>query len=403
MRWGSWRAIATVCVLVPGAAWAQPVAPIRPTDLPPAAPVVIPPSPPKFLPPGSSVPPSEPKFLPPNSPARLPAVIPPVEAPLKDLTPPGFATDVPAVHPVYHEVPGHLRPAAPQEGGPFASAEFLLLRARRSAFDFAMIGDPTGLVPVGPIRSLNYDLQGGFRGELGHRFGGSNWEAFFAYTYYHSSAFDSLLAPGSQVLFPTLTKPGLTNTATFASAQASLDYNTYDLLLGKRFVVDNHLALRLFGGIRFASIQQDFDAFYEGIDARSAAVNVNSKFQGVGPLFGGEAVWAGWKGFHLYARGSGGLLTGQSDNPYIESNSAGNTLYASTANDIRKVVPVASVGIGAGWQYRSVSLRVGYEITNYFGVIDQPRFTDDVGLGKLTTRSSDLSLEGLFFQLGLAF
>ena len=377
MRWASWRAAVLACAALPGAASAQPLPPNRPADVSTTAP----------------------KFLPANSPSTVPAT----ESGVRDLTPPGFATDAPAVHPAYHEVPGHLKPAAPEEGGPFFSGEFLTLRARRSAFDYAIPGDTAGLVPVGPIRSLNYDFQPGFRGELGHRFGGSGWEAYLGYTYYHTSAIDKLVAPAGQVIFPTLTKPGLTNTANYASSSAGLTYNSYDLLLGKRFAVDEHLALRLFGGLRFATLQQNFNAFYEGIDARSAAVTANSKFQGVGPIFGGEAVWAGWRGFHLFAKASGGLLTGMSDNPLIESNNTGNTLYANTANDIRKVVPVASVGVGAGWQYRTVSLRVGYEITNYFGVIDQPRFTDDVGLGKITTRSSDLSLEGLFVQFGLTF
>lgn len=326
----------------------------------------------------------------------------PQEAPIRDLTPPGFATDAPAVHPAYHDTPGHLRPAAPEEGGPFMSAEFLLLRPRRGAFDFAVPGDTTGLVPVGPVRSLNYDVQPGLRVELGHRFAGG-WEAWAGYTYFHSAARDSLTAPAGQVLFPTLTKPGLTNAALTASGDAGFTYNAYDILAGKRFAVDENFALRIFGGLRFASLQQSFSAFYDGLDARSAAVSANSKFQGFGPIIGSEAVLVGWNGFHLYARAGGGLLTGQSDNPLIESNSAGNTLYASTGNDVRRVVPVASVGIGAGWQYRTVTIRAGYEITNYFGVIEQPRFVDDIGLGKITTRSANLSLEGLFVQMGLAF
>lgn len=381
MRGASLAAMA--CAMFTGAAAAQPLAPSRPVELPSNAPASLPPITPRTTAPVKAPPASG-------------------ESTLKDLTPPGFHTDAHPVHPAYHEVPGHLRPAAHEESGPFATFEFLELRARRTAFDYAIPGDTSGLVPIGDIRSLNYELQPGFRGELGHRFE-NGWEAVFTYTYYHTSAEDSLTAPADQVVFPTLTKPGLTNTSRFASAFAGLTYNSYDLAMGKRWMVDDHLAVRLYGGIRFATIQQDFNAFYEGLDARSATVNANSKFQGVGPVFGGETVLAGWRGFHLYAKASGGLLTGESDNPFIESNSSGNAFYASTANDIRKVVPVASVGIGAGWQYRTVSVRVGYEITNYFGVVDQPRFTDDVGLGKITTRQSDLSLEGLFVQLGLTF
>jgi hypothetical protein len=50
-----------------------------------------------------------------------------------------------------------------------------------------------------------------------------------------------------------------------------------------------------------------------------------------------------------------------------------------------------------------VSFRVGYEVTHWFGLIDQPRFTDDVARGKFVSRPADLSLEGLFIQVGLAF
>lgn len=338
-----------------------------------------------------------------NPPGNLPPVAPEPELPIRDLTPPGFATDAPAAHPAHHGVPGHLKPAAPEEGGPFASVEFLLLRPHRGAFDFVVPGDATGLVPTGSIRSLNYDLQPGVRAELGHRFGESGWEAYFGYTYFHSTAFESLRAPAGLTLFPTLTKPGLTNTVLFASSEADFEYNAYDILFGKRFAVDEHFAIRMSGGFRFASLRQSFSAFYDGLDARAAAVTADSNFQGFGPIVAGEAVWVGWKGFHLYARASGGLLTGRSDNPLIETNNKGKTTYANTAYEIRKVVPMASAGFGAGWQYRTVTLRVGYEITNYFNAIDQPRFVDDIGVGKIVTRPSNLSLEGLFVQVGLAF
>ena len=329
--------------------------------------------------------------------------LPTIEQPVRDLTPPGFTTDAPTEHPAYHGTPGHLKPAAPEEGGPFASVEFLLLRPRRTAFDFVVPGDATGLVPSGPVRSLNFDVQPGVRVELGHRFGESGWEAYFGYTYFHSSAADSLSAPAGQTLFPTLTKPGLTNTVTYASAQANFEYNAYDLLLGKRFAVDEHFAVRLSGGLRFASLRQAFSAYYDGLDARSATVSANSNFQGIGPILGAEGVWVGWKGFHLYARANGGFLSGQSDNPLFETNNAGKTVYANTAYNIRKVVPMASASVGLGWQYRTVTARVGYEITNYWNVVDQPRFVDDVGVGKLVTRPSNVSLEGLFVQLGVAF
>ena len=174
-------------------------------------------------------------------------------------------------------------------------------------------------------------------------------------------------------------------------------------MLGRRCVIDDHLAVRLFGGLRFATIRQSLTADYNGLDARAAQVENQSAFDGFGPVVGGEAVWAGGRGFHLYARASGGLLTGRTRNPLAETNDAGATAYTNIDYTTRKVVPMASVGVGGGWQYRQFSVRAGYEVTNYFGLIDQPRFADDAAQGKVVTQTADLSLEGLFIQFGLSF
>lgn len=397
---------------VPPLAPAAPEAPQPPVPSQPATPELFPAAltkpatePPSALPPLAPAKPESSSALgTPPSPRTSP--LPPLPAesdpPVKDLTPPGFADLVPAAD-HRHERPGHLTPTVPADGGPFATAEFLLLRPRRGAFDFAIPSTSANLATTGPVQSLNYNIQGGLRAQLGYRFGDSGWDALGEYTYFRSNASGSGSAGSGYVFLPTLTRPGLTNSVSFAAADGNLEYNLYDVQLGRRFAVDDHLALRAFGGLRFASIRQDFHAYYDGLDARQASVSVPSNFQGFGPIVGTEATFAGWKGFHLYARASGGLLTGQSNNPILETNNAGQTVYVNSSYDVRKVVPVASVGVGGGWQYRSVSIRVGYEITNWFNLIDQPRFADDVAQGVLVTRSANLSLEGLFVQFGLTF
>jgi len=75
----------------------------------------------------------------------------------------------------------------------------------------------------------------------------------------------------------------------------------------------------------------------------------------------------------------------------------------NTSYNVREVVPTVSIGVGGGWQYRTMSVRVGYEITNWFGLMNRPRFSSDVAQGALTPQSANLSLEGLFVQVGVAF
>lgn len=305
-------------------------------------------------------------------------------------------------HHAHPEGAGNLGPIVPDDRGLFVSAEALIMRPRRGGLDYGIV-NPGGLAVVGPVQGLNYDLTAGIRGELGYQFGHCGWDVVFGYTYYRTAAEGFLSAPPGGAILPTLTRPGLITQATSSQAQANINYNLYDMFVGKRFVVDDNFAVRTFGGFRFADITQEFNATYDGLDARGAGVGLRSRFQGFGPVAGAEAVLAAQYGFHLYARASGGLLTGLAKNPYFEANDLGKTVYADVGYDVRKVVPLLSVGIGGGWQYKSVWLRGGYEITNYFGLIDQPRFTDDVTPGKFVTQTSNLSLEGLFFQVGMNF
>jgi hypothetical protein len=340
-------------------------------------------------------------------PAGPPNGAPPVtEHTLRDLTPDGFGDLYPPPDPHAahgtHEVPGYLAPLAPGHAGFYGTAEYLLFRPRSGAFDYALLNSTPGMATAGPIESLKYNLGSGFRVEGGYRFG-TGWDAGFAYTYFNSGGGASVVAGPGQVVLPTMTRPGLTDTALAASAGANLNYNLYDVLFGKRIAFDDHFAVRAFGGFRFADITQRFSGFYDGLDARSAAVNTGSSFRGFGPLVGGEAVIGGWHGFHLYTRATAGLITGQSQNCVTETNDAGATVYVDTRYGVRKVVPVTSLAIGGGWQYRTFSIRAGYEVTNWFGLTEPVRFVDDVSQGKFLTRPSNFSLDGFFIQLGLTF
>jgi hypothetical protein len=340
---------------------------------------------------------------------------------VKDLTPVGFADLIPpdphhdghhghnghghAAHcdpcGEHHEIPEYLTPFVTDHRGFYGSAEFLLFRPRNSDFDYAIANTTAGLATTGPIDSLKYDTGTGVRAEVGYSYG--RWETAFAYTYFTAGADRALAVSAGQVLFPTLTRPGLTDRALVALANADLDYQLFDMTAGRRFVLDENFAVRVLGGFRFADLRQTLNAVYDGADARRAAITTRSRFQGFGPIVGGEAVLVGWKGFHLYSRATGGLLTGRSDNRLIETNDAGATTYVNTRYNVRKVVPTATIAIGGGWQYRTVSIRGGYEMTYWHGVFERPRFVDDVSQGKVITRPSNLSLEGFFIQFGWAF
>lgn len=348
-----------------------------------------------------------PSVLPPTGPpVRSLAELPEEHLPVKDLTPHGGFHDLHPCddgHHSAHEIPGSLAAVVPSHGGFYTNAEFLLMRPRNTDFDFVLRTPASGLGTQGPIDSFKYSPGTGLRAEVGYVADGGRWDAGFAYTYFTASDQISIFANPNEVLLPTFTRPGLTDRVLSAQGRAGLDYQLFDMLAGRRFALEENVAVRAIAGFRFTDIRQTLDADFDGLDARRAAVRTRSRFQGFGPLIGAEATLAGPKGFHLYTRATGGLLTGNSVNALIETNDNGATTYINTRNDVRKVVPFGSIAIGGGWQYRSFAIRAGYEITHFQGLFERPRFVDDVSPGKVINRAANLSLEGLFLQASVIY
>jgi Legionella pneumophila major outer membrane protein precursor len=341
--------------------------------------------------PGSNPAPTGPT---PGYPAGLPA------SPLRDLTPAELLTPPPE--------PGvgrsDLIPPAEThtEAGLFGSVEYLLLRPRREALDYALVSSTTAPTPIGQTQSLNFDLNSGIRASAGYRFA-KGWDAAFTYTYFRSTAEGSAAAPAGGVLYPTLTRPGFVDSALTASATAGVLQNVYDAEVGRRFELGDGFCGRVFGGFRFADIHNDFSAFYNGLDAAGSNVDTHNDFQGFGPIVGVEGAVSVCGNFQLYARASGGLLTGTSKFGLTETNQNGQSVYAAYDSQTRKVVPVANVGIGAGWHSGRLSVRGGYEISYWGSLIDTTRLSSDFSPGKTTTTSESLSLEGFFLRLGWEF
>jgi hypothetical protein len=343
---------------------------------------------------------------PPAAPGSLPAAAPEgggglMAPPVKDLTPPELT-----IGPGHGEncppAGGHAFDPEEHEGGFFGTAEYLLLRPRRGATEFVTASGSTAPVAVGPVETLTYEQRSGVRANLGYRLPGEGWDVAAGYTFVRSGADKLVTAPAGGVLYPTLTRPGVVDTANTAAASASFEYNVFDAEVGKRFRTERG-NFRVFAGARFATIRQDFDVNYDGRDAQQSRVVTRNGFDGFGPIVGGDVAVNVYRGFQLYARANGGLLTGRVNAPLTETNQNGLTTVTDIRYGVRKVVPTAHLGIGGGWQSGRVSIRAGYEITNWFGLLEAPRVTSEFSPGRVQSRSESLSLEGLFVQLGVAF
>jgi hypothetical protein len=312
-------------------------------------------------------------------------------------------SDPSASAPMVTPLPASCDQSCDGPGGFFVDAEYLLLRPRRRAFDFAITDPSTKDAPIGCIESLEWRTRSGVRVGGGYAFPGDGWEIGAYYTYLHSDADAFAARPTGGTLFATLTHPGTIEQVDTALAESGINFNVVDVEIARRFNCAERLAFRVFGGARIASIDQSLNAFYNGGDANLAEVHSPIEFDGAGIRVGGEGYWNTNWGLSLFASASGSLLFGDFRSTLIQTNNNGATTDVNVVDDFEKIVPVIEMGIGVAWQYRNLQVRVGYEMSNWFGLVDSPDFVDDVHQGKVAHRVSDLSLDGLDLRVRLSF
>lgn len=317
--------------------------------------------------------------------------------PILDLTPP--ALPGPAHTAVY--APGVRMEAekAEQPAGFFASADLMFGRPRFSDNAFALVDPLLDLSPSGRVREVNPDSRAGLRVGGGYRLE-SGWGVGLTYSYLQSRDGLTVAAPAGGTVYPLLTRPGIVDRADTAFATAGITYQLFDLDFSKTVALDKHLSLTTFGGVRFVNLNTDLGADYDSQLARQAAVRTTSKFIGAGPTAGATATWtAGPVG--LFGTARGGLVYGRFDGTYAEAN--GGVGLADVSDRSFGVAPVVSVGVGGSYAWRGVSLAVGYEVTQWFGAISRPTFTDDFADGRVARRRTDLSLDGVFIRLTASY
>jgi len=283
------------------------------------------------------------------------------------------------------------------------SAEYIIVRPRRRANDYVIVDPVDNLTPEGRIKNVQYDTTNAFRVGAGYRPGGSAWEYMFTYMYLHDGSDRSAVAPPGGLLYATLTRPGLVDNVGFAAASANLTMNVYDFESIRHFQTDDCFTFKLSFGGRYVDMDQTLQAFYFGNDANGANVRSHVCLNGYGLTVGGQGDWVFWRGFRFFGRARGSLILADFDNSLLETNNGGRTVNANVTESYRQVVPVIEMASGIAWEYRNLRVSVGYELANWFNVVDSPMFIDDFAEGKLGRRKSDLSLEGVAFQLGLVF
>jgi hypothetical protein len=276
----------------------------------------------------------------------------------------------------------------PPSSGVVASAEWLNWQAHRGGLDFASFVDPIWLTPAAR-ESLDYDRDNGLRLGLGYRFA-SGWDVSWNYTYFQTSAAGAIDQAASPGLVLIATRSYFDLAVDSVAAQADLDYQVHDIEAGRRLVFTENADVRLFGGFRWAKIDQsEFQQYtYDDIEVGSVTGTIDgrSELDAYGIRLGAETQWTTRWGLGLFGRLAGSVLVGNAAVQQREFDDAQGTIL-NFADEAYRAVPVIDAAAGASWTHGAWQVAGGYEMTTWFNLTEIER------------ASQDLILDGFFLRL----
>lgn len=291
---------------------------------------------------------------------------------------------------------GYVDPQAQVTPGWFASVDYLYWKPRQRGMDFAVsdliIGD--GAVR-GPVRALEQDSNSGVRASVGGLFS-SGWDLAFTYTYYDTDD-RSVVTPGPfGLLLPTHFEPSLGLFGlSLADARSRLNFHDFCVDAGYWICPSDVVSLRLFGGLRGATVWQRFSVLYDPLADAPDLLEQSSQVDAFGVRLGSEIHWYIRDNVSLFARGAGSVLVGDVHANYRQT--IGNTVAVDTDvdHDYFDTIPVMEVAAGVNVHRNQVTIQAGYELATWFNLGLNVAADNYAG----PVRNSDLGLDGFFVRL----
>lgn len=286
----------------------------------------------------------------------------------------------------------------------FGNVEYLLLKADRPGLDYALVDPTNDLSPQGQISSANWDTRSGIRSTIGFINSDHTWFSNLTYTYFHTAGNSQVTSPNGGTIYGLSTAPSVFGGEfNSAAAGSNLNYNVLDKNIGRLFSLGKKAEGRVFGGLRGAWIDQEMNAYYTNAFGTTLVSNPIS-FHGIGLHGGGRADWwfTDWLG--IFGSADMAMMVGDISTSLHQTSDGGQTYQVAISSKDRDVIPVFGLATGAQFNWRSIQFTVGYEVTQWINLIQTYDVVGFVGNpAKLAQKAGDLSLSGLFLQLGLKY
>jgi len=298
----------------------------------------------------------------------------------------------------------------------YVYGDWLLWKTRRCGLDYVIpnSGDPLA-VALGASTYVGnpVDYNAGFR--LG--FGARSCDSFdiaFRYTHYQCKS-DSSYAIEGEPARTIRTNPivaGLLPISEFALSRYRIDYNVFDIEIGRMKTVDcSSFTYRPFVGAKFAFIDEDLNTSYALFVETPPLVGVYESIElGAYGLSIGLDVRADVRGcLGLYVRGATSLLAGDYEITHRDAFFNGDETLTFTTG--KHWCLLGNVELAAGLDYvlynqcgTLARLAIGYEFQHWINTQDFFNYLGDNRLGAvLTNNQSNLGFDGLVLRGSVEF
>ncbi len=281
------------------------------------------------------------------------------------------------------------------------ASDVLVWQPHLRSQDFVAVEDGSqSAIGAGNARHAELDRDAGFRLNLGMH-AGSGWGLVFGYTNFSSSGFTSVERPSpSHVLISTFSHPQGPDTADSATANTTLDLSVFDLSIRSQIIRSADTKVNLMGGVRWASIDSELLAAFQGQDFRFGGGEIfdRSEMDAFGLFGGGEVNWRLVDGWSIYGQATVGALYGRMHQTRTEVNRGGLDQVVDYQDQFSQPVFNIDARLGLSKAIGRVQFRTGYDMSIWTNVAERLRFSDDRQEAAYGTSSGDLLLEGLFFQ-----
>ncbi len=272
-----------------------------------------------------------------------------------------------------------------QPQGWFATVDWINWQVRQRERNQILAG-VTGLPFLqDTVRPVEFNRANGVRASLGYEFI-DGWQLAFIYSYLHPHGKGDI----TQLMYNDVTQRW--------RRDIDLDYDVFDLQVLRPIALSQDVSLSVFGGVRRASLSQQYlsrsEYFEAGVLTSSFQSRMAADSHGTGMRVGGTAEWQCVAGLSLFGGVAGSVLVQESRRTFL-SGSNDPSANLSDSDSSWDGLPILETSAGVAWVNGGLSIKAGYELASWLNVTE-------VGLVPpegLPNQTRSLTLDGVFIQL----